>query len=230
MPLFPKSKRALGSSLYQVYFRSVLVVRTFCLGYGKVTRKPLLGLKDDNSGLAYEMTFPAQPVHQVDDAEWGSVSKICEKSLGIPFDQIQFIGSNQIDVLVEVSPQNFKNIPVHADAQQLAEIDGRVVIITTRETKDSTEHVHSRGFAPRYGINEDPVTGSAHCAIGPYWIEKLGIAQGAWLVARQGGARQGVLEVTFNERQTHVVIRGQAIPTIIGRLSPEITETFRRTG
>ncbi|PTN43314.1 isomerase, partial [Achromobacter xylosoxidans] len=64
----------------------------------------------------------------------------------------------------------------------------------------------TRWFGPRVGVNEDPVTGSAHTSLAPYWAQRLGKRS---LSAQQGGARKGQLqcEVLDNGR---VIISGQA--------------------
>lgn len=64
----------------------------------------------------------------------------------------------------------------------------------------------SRAFAPDLGINEDPVTGSIHCALAPYWAEQLGKNQ---LKARQLSTRSGELSLVVLDQ--HVEIRGQAV-------------------
>jgi len=64
----------------------------------------------------------------------------------------------------------------------------------------------SRYFAPKAGINEDPVTGSAHCALAPYWSDKLNKNS---LKARQVSDRGGDVLCEVNE--SHVILRGQAV-------------------
>lgn len=89
------------------------------------------------------------------------------------------------------------------DLGALAGLDRRGVIITA--AGQDCDFV-SRFFAPRYGIPEDPVTGSAHCALTPYWAERLGRPR---LQARQLSARGGTLEcLLMGER---VLLSGQAV-------------------
>ena len=71
----------------------------------------------------------------------------------------------------------------------------------------------SRYFAPLVGVDEDPVTGSAHCTLAPYWAERLGKKV---LAARQISARGGDLEVEVRGRR--VLIRGQAVIVLRGEL------------
>ena len=67
----------------------------------------------------------------------------------------------------------------------------------------------SRYFAPSIGNNEDPVTGSGHCASGPYWQEKLGKNT---FTAYQASARGGIIKVTMQDDR--VLLSGQAITVL----------------
>ncbi|MCY1524305.1 phenazine biosynthesis protein, PhzF family [compost metagenome] len=89
------------------------------------------------------------------------------------------------------------------DFAALAAFDTRGVAVTA---PSSSFDFVSRWFGPRVGVNEDPVTGSAHTSLAPYWAERLGKRV---LSAQQGGARKGQLqcEVLDNGR---VVVSGQA--------------------
>lgn len=73
----------------------------------------------------------------------------------------------------------------------------------------------SRFFAPAIGINEDPVTGAAHCCLSPYWRDRLGKTS---FLAYQASARGGVLQV--EDRGDRVVLRGQAVTVLRGELLP----------
>jgi len=72
----------------------------------------------------------------------------------------------------------------------------------------------SRYFAPSYGIPEDPVTGSTHCSLAPYWGERLGKTS---LHARQVSQRGG--ELWCELKGDRVIIKGQAVLTLRGQLS-----------
>ena len=85
-------------------------------------------------------------------------------------------------------------------------------MLTTRGDGSGFDFV-SRYFAPGAGIDEDPVTGAAHCALAPYWAKKLGKAE---LVGFQASKRGGVVGVrALGER---VALRGQAVTVVSGRL------------
>ncbi|MGB0213261.1 PhzF family phenazine biosynthesis protein [Algiphilus sp.] len=98
------------------------------------------------------------------------------------------------------------------DMAQLATLDRRGVIVTAPGDGDSD--FVSRFFAPRYGIPEDPVTGSAHCTLAPYWAERLGRDT---LRARQISARGG--EVACRVADGRVRIGGRAVTFLDGRIT-----------
>ncbi len=75
----------------------------------------------------------------------------------------------------------------------------------------------SRFFAPRAGINEDPVTGSAYCCLGPYWQRRLGKSD---FTAFQASARGGVVQVRVAGDRTY--LGGQAVTALRGELVVEI--------
>jgi predicted PhzF superfamily epimerase YddE/YHI9 len=85
----------------------------------------------------------------------------------------------------------------------LGELDLRGVIITAPGT--DVDFV-SRFFAPKFGIPEDPVTGSAHCALAPFWAEKLGKSI---LTARQVSKRGG--DITCEMKADRVLLSGSAV-------------------
>ena len=88
------------------------------------------------------------------------------------------------------------------------------LIVTARADGDEFDFV-SRFFAPELGVDEDPVTGSAHCVLAPYWTERLGRDE---LVGYQASARGGVVRVrVMGDR---VVLAGRAITVLRGELQP----------
>lgn len=96
------------------------------------------------------------------------------------------------------------------DFKRLMDLDLRGVIVTAHGN-----HVDfvSRVFAPNYGVNEDPVTGSAHCTLAPYWGEKLGKRQ---LSARQLSKRGGSLHCEL--QGDRVLISGKVAPYLEGSI------------
>ena len=77
----------------------------------------------------------------------------------------------------------------------------------------------SRYFAPGAGIDEDPVTGSAHCCLGPYWSEQLGKTE---MTAYQASARGGVVRVRM--AGDRVLLGGQAVTVMTGELAEDLRQ------
>lgn len=98
------------------------------------------------------------------------------------------------------------------DFSALLKVDARGITVTARSQEQSRDFV-SRYFAPQVGINEDPVTGSAHCLLAPYWGEKLGKTT---LTAYQASARGGTLRLRLKGER--VVISGQAVTVFSAKL------------
>ena len=98
------------------------------------------------------------------------------------------------------------------DFAALAGTDARGVIVTARSDDPRYDFV-SRFFAPGAGIDEDPVTGSAHCALGPYWADQLGKTV---LIGNQVSLRGGVVCVDVRADRVH--LGGQAITVFEGCL------------
>ncbi len=99
------------------------------------------------------------------------------------------------------------------DFRAMTEASGSGVIVTSQ---DDQNHYHfiSRYFAPSAGIDEDPVTGSAHCTLGPYWAEQLGMSN---LGAYQASARGG--EVRVRVAGDRVRLGGKAVTVVRGTLA-----------
>jgi predicted PhzF superfamily epimerase YddE/YHI9 len=94
------------------------------------------------------------------------------------------------------------------DMLLLKRVDLRGVTVTA---KGNGADFVSRFFAPKYGVNEDPVTGSAHCALVPYWAKRLGKKD---LVAHQVSKRGG--ELFCKDQGDRVIIAGRAVPYLEG--------------
>jgi predicted PhzF superfamily epimerase YddE/YHI9 len=96
------------------------------------------------------------------------------------------------------------------DFRTLAQLDRRGVIATA-PGRDAD--FVSRFFGPKYGIDEDPVTGSAHCTLAPYWAARLGRQE---LTGRQVSKRGGVVRCV--DRGTRVRLGGQAVSYLEGEI------------
>lgn len=121
------------------------------------------------------------------------------------------VAKNAFDYLVEVeSEQQLRAL--RPDYAMLRKIPVRGVIVTARSSTAGFDFV-SRFFAPGSGIDEDPVTGSAHTALGPYWGAKLGKAE---MTGYQASARGGVVRVRLNGNR--IILGGQAVTVMQGTL------------
>lgn len=118
---------------------------------------------------------------------------------------------NVWDYLVEIETEQMVRA-LAPDFTRLAQVEMRGVIVTAPSDDRRYDFV-SRFFAPAAGVNEDPVTGSAHCALGPYWAAKLRKTK---LIGFQASARGGVVKVAL--RGDRVLLSGQAVTTIRGEL------------
>jgi len=118
------------------------------------------------------------------------------------------------DVLVEVSAAAEVR-GLEPDLAVLRAATGRGVIVTAAadDGVDDADFV-SRFFAPAVGIDEDPVTGSAHCALSPFWSERLGRDD---LVGFQASHRGGVVRTRL--RGDRVVLGGRAVTVLRGELA-----------
>ena len=142
-----------------------------------------------------EMDFPATSV------ELQPPSPVLVAALGVsPIES----GKTAFDEFVVVeNPQTLRSMT--PDFRSLAQVDTRGVIVTCRSDDPQFDFL-SRFFAPAAGIDEDPVTGSAHCALGPYWAGVLGKEQ---LTGYQGSERGGVVSV--HAAGDRVVLGGEAV-------------------
>jgi PhzF family phenazine biosynthesis protein len=118
---------------------------------------------------------------------------------------------SQFDCLVEVRSEA-EVTAARPDFARLKSVPVRGVIVTSRSTTPQFDFV-SRFFAPAVGVPEDPVTGSAHSVLAPFWAEKLGKSE---MLAYQASSRGGILRViSLGER---VAISGKAVTILRGEL------------
>jgi PhzF family phenazine biosynthesis protein len=117
---------------------------------------------------------------------------------------------SRFDWLVEVSSEDEVR-GVAPDMGALKRVEARGIIVTSRASK-GFDFV-SRFFAPAAGVDEDPVTGSAHCCLAPYWRQRLGKHE---MVAWQASARGG--EVRVRLAGERVLLCGQAVTVLRAEL------------
>ena len=132
------------------------------------------------------------------------------KALGV---SPRWVGMGRMDVLVELESERVVR-ELTPDIDALTAIDARAVCVTAPAADPSggADYV-SRFFAPRAGVAEDPVTGSAHCMLGPYWSAKFGRDS---LVGAQLSARGGIVRTT--QRGDRTEISGTAVTIWSGEL------------
>jgi PhzF family phenazine biosynthesis protein len=124
------------------------------------------------------------------------------------------------DVLCELADEDAVR-SLTPDIGALLGIDGRGVIVTARADAGRDYDFVSRFFAPRAGVAEDPVTGSAHTALAPYWADKLGRTA---LTGFQASHRGGRIRVEL--AGDRVILHGRAVLVIDGVLSAEATASI----
>jgi PhzF family phenazine biosynthesis protein len=122
-----------------------------------------------------------------------------------------YVGRNRSSYLVEVATEESVHT-LQPDCTLLQTLPVQGVIVTSRATSAGFDFV-SRYFAPRAGIPEDPVTGSAHCCLGPYWSQRLNRDS---FTAYQASARGGVVRVQV--RGARIDLSGQAVTVLRGEL------------
>jgi PhzF family phenazine biosynthesis protein len=160
------------------------------------------------NGTAWiELDFPSEPVAAIATPE-GLAAMLGAEPI--------FVGRNRMDFLVELKDEStVRNL--RPDFKRIAALSSetnlRGIIVTARGTHAEADIV-SRCFFPRFLLDEDPVTGSAHCALAPYWIERLGKPE---IVAYQASARGGLLRLRL--AGDRVKLRGQAVTTLRGELA-----------
>jgi len=149
-----------------------------------------------------ELDFPAKREEQAD-----APSSLLQ-ALGV---SARYVGKNVFDYLVEVDSEEEVRA-MQPDMTLLAKVPVRGVMVTSRASSPEYDFV-SRFFAPQVGVNEDPVTGSAHCCLAPYWSQRLGKNE---MLAYQASARGGVVRVRVDGER--VQLGGQAVTVMRGEL------------
>jgi PhzF family phenazine biosynthesis protein len=123
----------------------------------------------------------------------------------------RYVGRNRFDYLVELEGEDaVRNL--RPDFTRLGAVAARGIIVTSLSATPDRDFV-SRFFAPASGVNEDPVTGSAHCALAPFWSRRLKRDK---FVAHQISQRGGVLKVQLDGAR--VRLGGQAVTVLRGDL------------
>jgi PhzF family phenazine biosynthesis protein len=164
------------------------------------TRSGLLTAR--RAGEWIELDFPSEPAQPAE-----APPELIE-ALGV---RPRYVGRNRFDYLVEVATEADVR-ELKPDLVPLAAVDTRGVIVTAPSASPGYDFV-SRFFAPRLGIPEDSVTGSAHCCLAPFWCERTSRDE---LVGYQASARGGVVRVRVGEGR--VYLGGQAVTVLRGEI------------
>ncbi|XP_057964454.1 uncharacterized protein LOC131155385 [Malania oleifera] len=155
-----------------------------------------------------ELDFPTVMVVECDSVEVSSVHKALK---GASVIDIKKTGNN---LLVELS--SAKTVAdFQPEFDEIEKCPGQGLIITGLAPAHSGFDFVSRYFCPKYGVKEDPVTGSTHCALAPYWSKNLGKCD---FVAYQASPRGGTLRLHLDEQKQRVLLRGKAVPVMEGLL------------
>jgi PhzF family phenazine biosynthesis protein len=152
-----------------------------------------------------ELDFPAEPEQR------STHPKELVEGLGVP---VAYVGKNRFDYLVAIESEEVLR-GIKPDFSILTKLQARGVVVTARSSNREFDFV-SRWFGPQVGINEDQVTGSAHCCLALYWADILKKAE---LVAYQASQRGGVVRMRL--KGDRVFLSGQAVTIFTG----EVAET-----
>lgn len=153
------------------------------------------------AGSLVEMDFPATPAGAVE------APPELAAALGTP---PHAVARSRFDYLAELAtPAAVAELV--PDLAAVARLPARGLVVTAGGGAAGADFT-SRFFAPQTGIDEDPVTGSAHCALGPYWAARLGRDE---LVGHQASARGGLVRVAV--RGERIRLAGAAVTTVSGR-------------
>jgi PhzF family phenazine biosynthesis protein len=152
------------------------------------------------------MDFPAKPpTRAAQRAEYEALEGVLGAS-------IRSAWINAFDMLVELDNEAALR-GLRPDFTRLKRFAVRGVIATSRATTPGYDFV-SRFFAPAAGVDEDPVTGSAHCCLGPFWAERFDKTE---FLAYQASERGGVIRVTV--RGDRVLLGGKAVTVLRAQLA-----------
>jgi predicted PhzF superfamily epimerase YddE/YHI9 len=162
-----------------------------------------LAARRDPDGTIW-LDFPATPAAPVDPP-----AGLLE-ALGAG---ARWVGASRFDYLVELEDEAAVR-DLAPDVGRLGWLGGRGVIVTAAASGTAGYDFVSRFFAPGAGIDEDPVTGSAHCALGPFWAGRLGRDE---LTGFQASARGGLVQV--RPQGDRVLLGGRAVTVLRGQLT-----------
>nr|XP_016482624.1 PREDICTED: uncharacterized isomerase BH0283-like isoform X5 [Nicotiana tabacum] len=141
--------------------------------------------------------------------DWPTVSKSLNGA-----SVVEMIETSKSDLFI-LLPSGEAVVECQPQFDQIKNFPGRGIIITGPAPQGSGFDFYSRFFCPKFRINEDPVCGSAHCALAPYWRKKLAKCD---FVALAASPRGGVVKVHLDEENQRVFLRGKAVAVMEGSL------------
>jgi PhzF family phenazine biosynthesis protein len=158
----------------------------------------------DQTSEGITLDFPATPPQPQ------AVESDVINALGLT--TVRYFGRSTFDYLIEVESESIL-VGLEPDFNQLQRKATRGFIVTAKSQEAGLDFV-SRFFAPKYGVNEDPVTGSAHCCLAPFWSAKT---RRSTLSAAQRSKRGGQLHLQM--AGDRVLISGRAVRVAEGMLT-----------
>ncbi|KAM7256536.1 hypothetical protein ACFE04_012277 [Oxalis oulophora] len=158
-----------------------------------------------------ELNLPAIPNVEFNSTD---VSAISQALGGVPIVEVKKTADNRLIVLLPSAKCVEKLLPKIDEILNIPDADG--LIVTGVAPPDSGFDFKSRFFAPKLGLNEDPVCGSAHCSLAPFWNKKL--AGKCDFVAYQASHRSGILNIHIDVKNERVLLRGKAVTVMEGSI------------
>ncbi len=169
------------------------------------TRSGVLTVSRRSDG-SLVMDFPAWPARQIDNASEAT------EALGA---NVEWTGRTENEFFLLALVEDERSVcDLRPDLEAIARLDASAVIVTALADAGKPYDFVSRLFAPKAGIPEDPVTGSSHTVLGPFWADRLGRAS---LVGFQASSRSGLVGVELVGDR--VTITGHATTVLDGRLT-----------
>lgn len=157
-----------------------------------------LGVIQDSNGIILD--FPLQPISSNLDVS------TFEKILDLEGEIEEVVQAHDDVIVVLKSEQRITSlIP---NFEKIKEVDARAVVVTAASLQYD---FISRFFGPRVGVNEDPVTGSAHCKLADYWSKRLNKQS---FVAYQASSRGGILHIQI--KKDRVLLKGKTTTVMAG--------------
>ncbi|XP_006650221.1 uncharacterized isomerase BH0283-like [Oryza brachyantha] len=189
---------------------------------GFLTAKKVVGLKESSTSISppqeacskffIELDFPVLPVVKCTSLDMPSIPQTLN---GASISNVlKTVSDSAADLIVELNSSE-QVVNVQPNIAELVQCSGRGVAVTGPAPAGSRYDFFSRFFCPKYGLNEDPVCGSVHCALAPYWGKKLGKQL---MTAFMASPRSGTLYLQWDEATQRVRIRGEAVTIMVGTI------------